>query len=286
MFIKLHLSRILKLFDILKSTILIFVIAFPINATAQYGKEKPVKEGWSITVGSGAIYAPSYLGDDDYRLSAVPSIRFSYEDKFFASVQEGIGYNVFKDQNWRIGPIVRYDFGRDEDKGGAFNVGGSDTNDLLGLGDVDGTVELGSFIEYNLRPISAKLEVLRGLGGHEGLVANASLSFKAGARLMGKTVIYSLGPNIKIVDSDYNQTYFGVNATQSAASGLAQYNADAGILSYGFGGTAIIPMDENVSMVIFANYKRLGDEAADSSLVSQRGSANQGTMGLFVNYTF
>jgi outer membrane scaffolding protein for murein synthesis (MipA/OmpV family) len=47
-----------------------------------------------------------------------------------------------------------------------------------------------------------------------------------------------------------------------------------------------VPMTDKVSTILFANYSMLGDEAADSSLVEQRGSDNQGSLGVFVNYSF
>jgi MipA family protein len=216
----------------------------------------------------------------------LPNIRLAYEDKFFASVSEGIGYNIVNNDKWSIGPLARYDFGRDEDGASPFNVGGSDTNDLLGLGDVDGAVELGGFIEYKIRPFSAKIKVLKGTGGHEGTVSDLSIKYSGRSNLFNTAIMYNLGPNIKIADSNYHQSYFGVNSKQSRASGLARYDADAGILSYGLGGMAIIPMNKNISTVVFANYSKLGSESANSSLVQERGSDNQRTFGLFVNYSF
>jgi outer membrane protein len=256
---------------------------FSFPATAQ---DQRHQEGWGFSIGSGIMASPTYLGDDDYQVSAVPSIRVTYEDKLFASVQEGAGYNVINNEDWRIGPLVHYDFGRDEDGDSVFRVGGDDTNDLRGLGDVDGTVEIGGFIEYKLKPVSVKLQLLQGIGGHEGLHGEVSLPYSGRTTIMNKHAMYSFGPDIKFADSNYHDAYFSVNANQSSASGLAQYKADLGILSYGFGGSVIVPMTDKVSTILFVNYSMLGDEAADSSLVEQRGSDNQGSLGVFVNYSF
>ncbi len=268
----------------MKKTLALFCLIFLANHTTAMAQDNRV-EGWQYTVGAGVMLAPTYLGDDSYQLSALPNVQVKYEDKFFASVQDGAGYNVINTDNWRIGPIVKYNFGRDEDGEGPFQISG-DTDDLRGLGDFDGTVELGGYVEYTIRPMSAKLELVQGVGGHEGFVGNFQVSYAGKTSIMKLPVFFSLGPKLTFADSNFHDAYFGVNATQSAESGLSQYDADAGILSYGVGGTAVVPLNQKVSAVFIANYGRLGGESADSSLVEERGSANQGVVGAFVNYTF
>lgn len=261
-------------------------ILFPLHAIAQDPMSGASPEGWNYSVGAGVLVAPSYLGDDSYQVMAVPNVRVTYEDVFFASMQEGAGYNLIHTDQWRAGPLARYDFGRDEDGDSAFRVSGDKTDDLRGLGDVDGSFEIGGFVEYTLDSFSGTLEVLQAMDGHDGLVGTASLEYSGMTSVMGKPAKYSFGPEIKFADSHYHAAYFGVDARQSAASGLAQYSADAGILSYGVGGSAIIPMTDTISAVAFMRYDRLGEEAADSSLVKKSGSDHQGSAGLFLNYSF
>lgn len=241
--------------------------------------------GWSVAVGAGLILAPSYLGDDAYQLSAVPDVRVTYGDEFFASV-DGVGYTVVKSGVWRAGPIAAYDFGRDEDGSGPFVIAGDDTDDLEGLGDVDGTIEIGGFLEYDTRPLKARIEIRQGLNGHEGLIGE--LSLRTGARLVvaDRPVIIRVGPDVTLVDDAYNDTFFGVDAGQSAASGLDEFDADGGLLSYGVGSSVVVPFNDRVSAVGFARYERLAGDAADSSLVEDRGSVDQAAFGLFLNYTF
>lgn len=256
---------------------------FPLSANAQ-GTGSP-GSGWKYNVGGGIMVAPKYMGDDSYGLYAVPSVSITYEDKFFASVQDGIGYNYLVNENWRIGPVARYDFGRDEDGDNFFRIG-SDTDDLRGLGDVDGTVELGAFIEYKLNALKFSADVLQGLGGHDGIRGSAAASYNGLANIHGQNVMYSIGPELQWAGSNYHDAYFGVNSGQSAASGLSQYSADAGILSYGIGGTMVMPINDRLSSVTFAKYNHLGSEAADSSLVKERGSEHQGIFGTFITYGF
>lgn len=116
------------------------LIIAPMTLAAQ-APEKA--QGWSFTVGAGLVYAPAYVGADNYQLNALPNITINYADRFFASVKDGVGYDVINRSGWRIGPIARYKFGRKEDQDNPFRIAGEKSNDLRGLGDIDGTLELG-----------------------------------------------------------------------------------------------------------------------------------------------
>lgn len=240
---------------------------------------------WSFSVGAGLILAPSYLGDDAYQLSAVPNIKVTYGDNFSASI-DGVGYTAIDSRGWRAGALVGYDFGRDEDGKSPFVIAGDETDDLDGLGDVDGTIEIGGFVEYDSRPFTTRVELRQGVNGHEGLIGEVEVTYGGRLVVADQMMIFSLGPNITLVDDDYNDSFFGVDADQSARSGLDEFDADGGLLSYGIGGSLIIPFDDHVSTVMIARYERLAGDAADSSLVEERGSENQGTVGLFLSYEF
>lgn len=267
----------------LSALLIASIMMMSVNSFAQEGSHH--EQDWSYSIGVGAVYSPNYLGDDEGQASVIPNVHIEYKDKFFASLGEGIGYNVISNKNWKVGPIVKYDSGRDEEGSNLLGTG-DDTNDLIGLGDVDGSVEVGAYLEYTLGPITTKLEVRQGLGGHEGLVGEASIHYGGEANIYGQQLVYSIGPEIKYTDGNYNKAFFGVNATQSAASGLRQYDADDATVSYGIGGNLVIPHTQHVSTIIFADYTKLGNTIADSSLVTQRGSEDQAMFGIFLNYSF
>lgn len=242
-------------------------------------------EGWSYSVGLGAFYAPTYMGDDESRLSFIPNISIAYSDTFFASLGEGVGYHIINNEHWQIGPILKYDFGRDEDSSNMLSTG-DDSIDLIGLGDVDGTFEIGAYVKYNINPITINLELRQGIDGHEGVVGEASIKYSGSSDIYGQPLFYSFGPEIKYTDGHYNKTFFSVNALQSAASGLAQYDADEATLSYGIGGNIMIPHTQHISTILFANYTHLGDTISDSSLIVQRGEEEQVMVGFLVDYRF
>lgn len=241
--------------------------------------------GWRLSVGAGAIVSPSYEGDDEVRLSIVPDIRVAYGDRFFASVQEGVGYRAVLTPNLQAGPIARVKFGREESGEQAFALSGNDSDDLVGLGDIDTSLELGGFVQYALGPILFDAEARQGVSGHEGFVADIGLRWRGQVSLDGATLRYGLGPSMRLVDDDYVSAYFDVDATQSAASGLAVFDADGGLYSYGIGANAVWRPNgaSPWSLGAFASIDRLIGDAGESSLVRTRGEATQFSGGLFVS---
>lgn len=235
-------------------------------------------QGWSYSIGVGAIYAPTYLGDDDYEAQAFPNFRVTYGDRFEASLG-GIRFNALSGGRWRVGPVLSYDFGRDEDAG--------DTNDLIGLGDIDGTLELGGFVEYQADRFSAKLEVRQGVdGGHDGITGEAEVAYRGGFSAFSRQAFFTIGPAVSFGDAAFNSTFFDVSAAQSAASGISQFDAGGGINSYGLHAMAVVPLSDRTSLVGFVEYDQLTGDVGDSSIVSERGSKDQTTAGIFINYSF
>lgn len=255
---------------------------------AGLAQERPETDGWSVTVGAGSLYSPTYEGDDDYSLSLLPNVQLKYGDRFFASVQEGVGYNFVNRENLQAGPIARVRFSRDEDGDQTFAVSGGRTNDLLGLGDVDTSIELGGFAEYEIGGVKIGAEVRQAVSGHDGLVADLDARWSGMVTTFGPPLIWSAGPRVRLTDDKYTSAYFGVTPAQAIASGLPQYQAGGGLYSYGVGGAAFLPLsrDGAWSAVFLAGYDKLSGDAADAPLVQLRGDEDQATIGVFISYTF
>lgn len=264
------------------------ISAASLAASATAAAQPSETGGWAITLGAGTLYSPSYEGDDDYSLSILPNIQLRYEDRFFASVQEGAGYNVINTSKWRAGPIARIRFSRDDDGDQSFAISGGETDDLRGLGDVDTSIELGGFAEYDLGNVKLSAELRQAVSGHDGMVADLGARWRGVYAGFGPPLIWSAGPRLRLVDDQYTSAYFGVTPAQSIASGLPVYEADGGLHSYGVGATAILPLsrDGAWSAVFLAGYDKLSGDAGDAPLVQLRGDDDQATFGVFISYTF
>lgn len=241
--------------------------------------------GWSVTVGLAPVVSPAWQGSKEYVLSVFPDLRVKYGESLFASIPDGIGWNAVNANGWKVGPIAKLRFGRDEDGSGSpFAVtGGSDA--LIGLGDIGATAEVGGFVEKRFgarQHWRGRVEGRRGFGGHEGSLGDVSLSYQART---GRTIL-NIGPRATLASKGFTQTYFGIDANQSTRSGLGVYQPKSGLVSYGFGGSLIHPLDRRSAITAFSSIERLGGVAKNSPLVRERGRATQLTAGIGYGYRF
>ena len=94
----------------------------------------------NIRVGLGPSIGPEYEGSDDYNVGIKPLISFNYRDLIQVD-NNNLRVNIlgsdslFPSKNFKAGPLLKIDFGRNE----------NDSPDLTGLGDVDTSIELGIF---------------------------------------------------------------------------------------------------------------------------------------------
>jgi MipA family protein len=128
-----------------------------------------------------------------------------------------------------------------------------------------------------------RAEIRQGIRAHSGVVADLSADAFYDLR---PDVRISGGPRASFASAPYFKSYFGVNAAQSAASGLGVYAPNSGIRAIGLGGAVTWKTTEKLTTSLFGDYSRLVGSAADSTLVKQRGSENQFTIGVSATYRF
>lgn len=256
-------------------------------AAALAGGHAEQDTGFQFTISTGIVSAPSYVGDDDSQISVFPNISVKYGERLNASLR-GVEYTAIVRDGWKAGWILGYDSGREENPDDSqFMISGDTSTDLIGLGDVDGTVELGGFLEYSSGPIAAKFELRQGVeGGHDGLHGEASVDYRGKFEAMALPAFFSVGPKVTFADDAYNSAYFDVSAAQSAASGISAYDAAGSVNSYGLSASMMMPLSEQISLVGFVEYEQLTGDLGDSSIVRERGSRDQLRSGVFLNYTF
>jgi outer membrane scaffolding protein for murein synthesis (MipA/OmpV family) len=233
----------------------------------------------NIRLGIGPATSPDYEGSDEYGVKALPLVSFRYKDLIEVD-NNNLRVNLFglgsrdKNKRFRAGPQVKVDFGRDE----------NDSPDLAGLGDIGTSVELGAYGSYRLGPTRTRFRLLHDVaGGHSGtkIIGDVRL-------VLLKTEQMAVTGSISSTwaDGGYMETFFSVNPSQSLASGLPAYNAGAGIKDIRVGITADYELSKRWAVLAHASYTRLLGDAADSPIVSQRGSASQAAAGVFAILSF
>jgi outer membrane scaffolding protein for murein synthesis (MipA/OmpV family) len=242
------------------------------DAAATQGKQRP---DFTFDIGAGGVWRPAFEGAGEYQLDPVPAFDIRYKDWIFLSSRRGLGLDLVQDreQAWRAGPIVTYRLPRYDGASSA----------LSGLGDVDGTVEAGGYVEYTPSPLGGRLEARQGFGGHHGVLIDMGVSYR---ELLTDEVMVNLGPGATWASDDYMETYFGISSAQSARSAYPAFDADAGFKDVSFGAALTYSPLPFLALTGFASYERLLGDAAESPLVRDGGSPNQVMVGVTLTLRF
>ncbi len=236
---------------------------------------EPQPPTWRIRVGPAASFQPRYDGSDRYHVVAGPSIDIRYRDRFFLSTGEGIGMNVLTGPNWRVGFAAAYDLGR---------RAADDLGHLNGMGNINPAPSLRLLGEYAISksfPLVFRADLRRDFGGDNGWIGDIG----AYMPMPGSSEKFSwfAGPTMTLADSRYMNSWFGVNAQQSARSGYRRYDASAGIRSVGFGVSASLTLNKRWTLTADGAFQQLVGSAAHSPITQTRAS---GVFNLSLNYEF
>ncbi|PPD16207.1 MAG: hypothetical protein CTY25_02045 [Methylobacterium sp.] len=237
--------------------------------------EKAAPRTWNVTVGASVGAGPSYFGSNRYSASVSPIFSFQrgVGSRWLSVADDNIAFGLIGGQNWRAGFTGKFLGERRESRDFA----------LRGLGNVGFGAEIGGFAEYYPLPwLRARAELRRGFAAHEALVGDLKLDFFT--RFDDRWTV-SIGPRVTLAGRDFTQTYLGVNAAQSARSGLPQFRAGDGILSYGLHAQVTYQWTPRFETSLFVEATRLAGDAARSPLIRQRGSENQVTVGTSLRWT-
>lgn len=242
------------------------------------GQEDDSDEGFRIAVGAGIASRPSYPGSDDQRISAFPFVSLAY-GRFFLGAEPGsssgggVGMHFYRSRGIRLGATLTADFRKPREE--------SDDPSLQGMGDIERTVRAGLFASTTLGWLTLRASTASDIGGHD---QGTLVRFDAlGHYRATDKLTLSAGPGITWADGERAQTFFGVTAAQSAASGLPAYQAGSGVESVRFTLSARYAFDRRWAAGAFFSAGRLQGDAADSPITQSR---VQNSAGLFASYRF
>ena len=232
--------------------------AIAIPSLAQAQTQPYVSQGkssdWTLDVGAGAVFGFTPGGSKANQVNAIPWVSYNWHDRFYANVLEGVGYNVIKNDLWRVGVQIRPNYtgasaidglklpGFSADLTGYvyrrigynFSIGGRLMHDVSGQ--TDGTAAWLSVGHQDITPI--------------GLL---------------QTTVYT-----RIADRRSNQAYYGIDAQQSAQSGLPMYTLGAGAQNAGVALLMLSPVTKHYAIGSFLNVERALGDVADSPLIQDR----------------
>jgi outer membrane protein len=257
------------------------MLALAGSATAQ-DWAVPDTSGFDNIVGVGALMLPDYQGSDDYTFTAAPMAQFKFSgERYVQIIGNKLFINVLDHPNFELGPKLVYRFGRD------------DVEDMRvdKMKKIDGSVEMGGFLGYKRvfdgdirHRMNAHIDVTQDVSnGHDGWVIDmAALYWKP----VSQALDLGVRGNFTVASDDYMKTYFGVNPGNVKTSGLKSHVAHGGAKDIGLAGMGLYHFSENWHLGGTLLYQRLLGDAADSPVVSQRGSANQLYGGFSLLYSW
>jgi outer membrane protein len=228
--------------------------SYAVDENAQGEAGQPRK--WRVVVGAGLIDAPRFPGASDSRAGIVPLVQARY-GAFFAGIG-GVGFNLYRDKNWRFAASVAPSRGRKE----------SDDPHLQGLGDMDSTVKGRLIGSYRTGRFVAHADLSSDLAGRDqGTVLRTD--FFGVFHPADKLFVFA-GPGLSWADRQYTQSYFGVTPTQSANSGLPQFDAGSGMNTVRFSVGSFLRFDQHWFGVATWSTSRLQGDAVNSPITERR----------------
>src|SRR5918995_2767889 len=232
--------------------------------------------------GAAVGFLPDYEGSDDYTFGIAPAFRYTFQkqERYIQLLANELSANVLNHSNFRLGPVFTYHFGRNNQ---------IDDRQVKRMQEIDGTIEGGIFADYVFRlsqnPRHRFIvggQVQYDLGGESN-----GWRFTGSARYfhpISTPVDLFVTTQLNFATRDYMDTYFGVDSTDSARSGLPRYSSAGGAKDFALSGGVMYYLSRSWVTTAALRYARLFDHAADSPIVDDRGSENQLFGGVGIAY--
>lgn len=233
-------------------------------------------------VGVGLGSTTEFAGGKDRMIGALPGLRYTTSGgKLLEWYGPYAQFNFGGLTGFQYGPAVSLRLGR------------KDVDDpvVAQIHEIDTTIEAGGWIGYEyVHPGAVPFRLRGGVNvmtnaGHVygGWRSTASGSFWMPA---SPRVMLGAGFGMTWVSRSFNQVYFGVSPSDSAASGLPVFNAAGGMEQMTGWLAAIYQIDKHWYAGAMVYLQRIKGSAADSPIVTQRGTANQVTYGAGIAYAW
>jgi len=225
------------------------------NSSSDHTAEK----NWSLTIGGGIAYSSEFEGGGDRETSLVPFFAASYSYKNLTLNLDGLSYNFIDNKKILLSTGIGFDGGRDDD---------DLPPDRRGLGDVDGGLEAKLFVEYQaFGGISLSFDATQSFADSNGLTLTAAI--KTEFPLFKEQVFGGVGVIASWANSDHMETFFSVNALQSASSGLRQFDAGSGIRDVAIEGDIAYLINKNWNLNFGGGIEIFLSDAGDSPVIEE-----------------
>jgi MipA family protein len=223
---------------------------------SRFGRIEQKLADWHVVLGGGAIIVPKYEGSDEFKIMPVPFVTATFRDVVTID-PTGADIALYKQDRFEFSARLGYEMGRDED----------DADRLRGLGDIGMGATVGGKAAVNLGPAEIFAQVDKTIGGSDGLVGEVGIEV---SQPLSQSLMIGARASAVFADENHMQAYFGVTPQQSARSGLARYDAGAGLKRADFSVSATYLLNQNWMVRGEAGIGVLVGDAADSPIVVEK----------------
>ena len=256
-----------------------FILMVTITSTeARTGRD------WSVSIGTGGVNGPDYPGSDITETTASLDFEVVWKDRIILT-PDGLDVIYYSNNSLTLNAMLS----SGEERKDSLNV------NLSGLGDIDASVSVALGVAVDTGLFSSYANLTKHNGGTDGtqVVAGFETAFPLGL-LTGSADIESTeesftgalliaGLSTQWADTDYTSGFFGVDAVQSAGSGLPQYDARAGFNTVTLELSVLYPLGQSWTVQGFATYSEIVGDAEGSPIVRV---GNYVYTGGIINYHF
>lgn len=221
-----------------------------------------------LTLGLGIAARPQYQGSDDYEAEPIPIVDAQY-GRFFVKTGEGIGVNIIKTPTFTAGASIDIMLGYDED----------DVPE--GIEELDSSLGARLFVSARFDGFVTTLAATQAVTESDrGLIIDAAVAYPLQA-----TERFTITPTLGTTwaNDKYMNSYFGIDSSEAAASGLNYYQPESGFKDISARIRASYRITESVTVLGAVGVTHLLGDAADSPLVEKE---TQPMAFLGLAYTF
>jgi MipA family protein len=232
------------------------------------------EDGWALGLGLGVEYESAYEGSDEFGVEVDPAgaVQWRSGDNIFFWAGEALGWRGLRSEKWLFEAAVGFDEGREESS--------SDDGRLDGLGDGEEGVEL---VLQARRAFDTEWRYWldgRVVTGENGSLGLFGVGRRFGDQRDGSG--HEIALAVVLHDSDYANKDFGIDAKQSAASGLDETNLSGGFRSVGINYNYRRNINENWQIFGEAVYERYSSDITDSPIARSNYEAEVGVGFIYI----
>ena len=227
-----------------------------------------------IDVGAAYLSRPAYLGSNAQKDSVLPYLAGEYKGRLFFDASRGAGVHAIHTPKLQVSAYGWLASGREADETGVFNdlrsinafatpaaeTAAADALELKSSFLASSSVRY--LFKYGLVDLSASVPVTGDVDGYRSeLTVTSKIPFEP----IGLKIFP--GVRATYTSSDWNNSYYGIDAEQSLATGLDQFDVGSGVSSLGsYVLTSWSVPKSDIQLVGVLNYNWLQGDIKDSLL--------------------